>query len=139
MARKSKEPNPPVQQWQGPQHWQHDAQPQQAFTPENGYPQYGGGYSVSGVQGFGAPTPPPKKRKRIFMWFFLVIQVLFLVWIIAGATSASHSNHCGSDQDCQNATDAGTAIGVVLIIVFWAIVDVILGVTYMVVRLSRRR
>lgn len=137
MARKTNDQNQPVQPFHGGQQWQ-NPQPQQGYAPQYGYPQQNG-YSMQNGQSFGAQPLPPKKRKRVFMWFFLAIQVLFLIWIIAGANSASHSNHCGADQTCQNATDAGTAIGVVLIIIFWAIVDVILGITYMVVRLSRRR
>ncbi|MFD3939116.1 hypothetical protein ACFWSF_09270 [Streptomyces sp. NPDC058611] len=40
---------------------------------------------------------------------------------------------------CQDAGDVGTAIGVGLIIALWAAVDVILGITYAVYRLSRRQ
>lgn len=83
----------------------------------------------------------PKKKKRIFMWFFLAVQVLFIVWIIAGANSANGnpSDCSGLDvKTCNDASDAGTAIGVALIIVLWAIVDIILGVTWAVVKLARR-
>ncbi|MEU3896409.1 hypothetical protein [Streptomyces sp. NPDC045251] len=40
---------------------------------------------------------------------------------------------------CEDASDAGTAIGVGLVIALWAAVDVILGLTYIVFRLARRR
>jgi hypothetical protein len=87
--------------------------------------------------------PPVKKRKRVFMWVFLAIQVLFLIWVIAGAASGHHvsaADCAGLDtQTCQSAADAGTTIGVGLVIAFWAVVDVILGVTYAVVRLARRQ
>ena len=84
--------------------------------------------------------PAPRKRRRIGMWVFLAVQVLFLIWIIAGAASATHNPHCtGLDQStCQSATNTGTAIGVFLIIVLWAAVDVIWGVTYLIVRSNRR-
>jgi hypothetical protein len=88
------------------------------------------------------PTPPVKKRKRVFMWFFLAVQVIFLVWIIAGGHSAAtDTSHCGtlSAADCKSAAQAGAGIGIALIIVFWCVVDVILGITYLVVRLARRR
>jgi uncharacterized membrane protein len=42
-------------------------------------------------------------------------------------------------QTCQDASHVGTGIGIALIIVLWAVVDVILGITYLVVRLARRR
>ncbi|MGW0939124.1 hypothetical protein [Streptomyces sp. NPDC002666] len=85
------------------------------------------------------PATPPKKRKRVFMWTFLAIQVVFLLWVILGATSGGASD-CGnlSAADCNDASNAGTAIGVGLIIGLWAIVDVILGATYAVIRLARR-
>ncbi|MEV5607273.1 hypothetical protein [Streptomyces sp. NPDC052225] len=85
--------------------------------------------------------PPPKKRRRVFMWIFLAIQVLFLVWVITGASAASGSpGDCGSldAETCNDASDAGTAIGVGLVILLWAVVDIILGITYAVVRIARR-
>ncbi|MET3962874.1 hypothetical protein ABIE44_002808 [Marmoricola sp. OAE513] len=88
----------------------------------------------------GAPAPAKKKRK-IFLWFFLAIQVLFIIWIIAGASTGSgQPDDCGvlDAETCNDAADTGTAIGVVLIIVFWMVVDVILGVIYGVYRLAKR-
>lgn len=91
------------------------------------------------------PPPPPqagrKKKRRVFMWVFLAIQAIFLLWIITGAASgAGNPDDCGTlDAElCNSASDAGTAIGVFLIIVLWAVVDFILGVTYAIYRLARR-
>lgn len=87
------------------------------------------------------PQPAPKKRKKVFFWIFLGIQVLFLIWVIAGISQASGSqNNCQylSAKDCNNASDAGTAIGVFLIVIFWAFVDFILGVSYLLYRLARK-
>lgn len=82
------------------------------------------------------------KRRRVFMWTFLAIQVLFLAWVIAGAVSGHHSGQtdCGSlsAADCQNAADVGTTIGVALVIFFWVAVDIILGVSRLVVLHGRR-
>ncbi|MFG3137716.1 hypothetical protein ACGFZA_16075 [Streptomyces sp. NPDC048211] len=85
------------------------------------------------------PAQTPKKRKRVFMWTFIAVQVVFLLWVILGANSGGATD-CGSlsTADCKDASDAGTAIGVGLIIGLWAFVDVILGITYAVVRLARR-
>ncbi|MEV7253519.1 hypothetical protein ACPXCO_38170 [Streptomyces cyaneofuscatus] len=93
----------------------------------------------------GLPPKEPKKKKshRIFLWFFLAVQVIFLIWIITGASSGEDSSCEGMTGDalrvCQDAGDVGTAIGVGLIIALWAAVDVILGITYAVYRLSRRQ
>lgn len=110
-------------------------------------------------------TPAPakvRKPRRVFMWSFLAIQVLFLVWVIGGimshtgATTADVNAGClhgawqglfQSQQDClvhyrnglNQAASAGTAIGVGIVIVFWFIVDAILGISRLVVLTSRKR
>lgn len=84
---------------------------------------------------------PPKKQRHIFRWVFLAIQLLFLIWIIAGISSASGSTAkscAGLTGDalntCTTASHAGTGIGVALIIVLWVIVDIILGISYLIFR-----
>lgn len=83
----------------------------------------------------------PKKRRRIFLWVFLAVQVIFLVWVISGAASAGgQPTDCGTlDAElCNDAADAGTAIGVALVVVFWCVVDFLLGVGYVIYRLAKR-
>lgn len=87
-----------------------------------------------------ANTTPAKKR-RIFPWIFLAVQALFLVWIITGISSAG-SQECPPSltaEACEAATGVGAGIGVALIIALWVAVDVILGLTYLMFRFSRRR
>ncbi|MDH6214822.1 hypothetical protein [Streptomyces pseudovenezuelae] len=73
------------------------------------------------------------------------MQILFLIWVIAGAASGS-----GTPESCQgrtgarlslcnDASDVGTTIGVGLIIGLWAAVDLILGITYLIFRLAGRQ
>jgi hypothetical protein len=83
--------------------------------------------------------PPPAKRRRIFPWIFLAVQVLFLIWIISAIVSVHGTTvYCDAQYttqaECNNAAGAGVAIGIGLIIFFWALVDVILGVGYLVMR-----
>ncbi|MFM9370958.1 hypothetical protein [Streptomyces sp. Da 82-17] len=83
----------------------------------------------------------PRRRRRVFLWVFLAIQLLFLVWVITGAASAGGTpEDCGTldSTTCNEAENLGTAIGVGLIVAIWVAVDVILGITYAVYRLSRR-
>ncbi len=83
----------------------------------------------------------PKKKRRIFLWFFLAIQLLFIIWIIAGLGSAGGDpEDCGSlsKSACNDAEAVGTGIGVFLIVVFWMIVDFLLGVGYAIYRLAKR-
>lgn len=91
------------------------------------------------------PTPA-RRRRRIFPWFFALVQILFLVWIIAGASSSTGSTAKSCTglvgqalQTCHDAGTAGTALGVGLIIGLWAAVDVILAIMWMVLRMARRR
>lgn len=86
---------------------------------------------------YGFETPDPPKKKRIFRWVFLGIQVLFLIWVISGIAGAGGTpTDCGSldDQTCNDAESIGTGIGVAIVIFFWAIVDIILALTYLIFR-----
>lgn len=117
-----------------------------------GTSQWGPGGGPAAAQPHPAPaaqnpaTPPhegavTRRHPRWFMWFFLAVQVIFLLWIIFGArSSAGTPDGCGSldTQTCNDAESVGTAIGVGLIILLWAVTDIILGITYAVVRLARR-
>jgi hypothetical protein len=78
---------------------------------------------------------------RPFSWVILVINILFLIWVIAGISSAGGTaEDCGtlSTQDCEAAEAIGTSIGVGIIIALWAFVDVILGVLWLVTKPKRR-
>src|SRR5919197_1461904 len=85
------------------------------------------------------PDQKPRKKHRVFLWVFLAIQAIFIIWIITGIASSGPTHCNGLDaQTCRNASDTGTAIGVGLIFVFWAIFDFILGICYDVYRLANR-
>lgn len=126
--------------------------PRPSFTPapqqQGGYPQPGyaqPGYPQGGYpqQQWGAPPAhaaqePPRKKRRFFLWFFLAVQAIFVIWLITAGTSVDHSvTHCVG-QYCKGASEAGGAIGIGLVVVFWMVVDVILGISYGVYRLATR-
>lgn len=76
---------------------------------------------------------------RPLTWVILAVQVLFIIWIVAGANSASDS--CSTDEysdACRAGQAIGTAIGIGLVIFLWALVDVILGVVWLVTNKSKR-
>lgn len=149
----------PLQRIQTPQQ---QYPPQPAYPPGN-YPPPPSAYPYP-QQPYG--QPPARKRKRVFMWVFIAVQALFVIWLITGIASAHGSNSsyaatqaakfCGnggwsplynSQAQCltqygatlKDAGTAGTAIGAGLVVVFWVIVDFLMAVTWLVVRLSRRR
>ena len=78
---------------------------------------------------------------RMFTWFILVVQILFVTWIITGTSSVA-SNCDGEVGEALELCQAGTAIaagiGMGLIIFLWAIVDVILGLIWLVTNRGQR-
>lgn len=107
---------------------------------------------------YAAPPARPRKRHRIFWWFFLAVQIIFIIWLIVGLHgNATHINpqvaaECAhgkaasmgmSQSQCVSylggAAKAGTAIGAGLIVVVWVVADFLLAVTYGIYRLASRR
>jgi hypothetical protein len=78
-------------------------------------------------------------RWRVFTWVILAFNLVMLIWTITGATTGhSCKGRVGNAlTDCQ-AGQAGTAIGVGLIILIWALGDIILGVLWLITRPHRR-
>lgn len=81
------------------------------------------------------------KNWRKMTWFILVVQVLFIIWIVAGTSSAA--SNCdglvGTDLDvCQAGTAIGAGIGMGIIIFLWAFVDIILGLIWLVTNRGQR-
>lgn len=81
-----------------------------------------------------------KPKRRYFMWFFLAVQVIFVIWVIAGVNSGSAPVHCDglAYRDCREASNAGTAIGVGIVIFLWATADLILGAIWAITKFARR-
>ena len=81
----------------------------------------------------------PRKRRRIFPWVFLGIQAIFLAWVIAGTSSGARTCHGLTGQAHANcvAGNVGTGIGAVVVIALWVVVDLILGISYGVYKISR--
>lgn len=83
----------------------------------------------------------PKKKRRVFLWVYAAIQALFIAWIVSGIVGAQGTpTDCGSlsAETCNAAADAGTAIGVALVVALWVVVDIIVGGSYAVYRLAKR-
>jgi hypothetical protein len=106
------------------------------------------------------PAAKPRKRKRIFMWFFLAVQAIFIAWLVTGIVSAAHGipadahAYCKGNgwsplfksyQDCivhyangmRGAAEVGSTIGAGLVIGLWVASDVILGIGRLIVVLAR--
>jgi hypothetical protein len=78
---------------------------------------------------------------RPLTWFVLVVQGLFIWWLFAGMSNISQQTAECANQAYSDACEAGTAIGasigIGMIIFLWALIDVILGVIWMVTNKSR--
>ena len=136
-------------------------------APQYGYPEERPAWPPLPQQpdytGYIPATPSRRRKRRIFLWVFLIIQLLFVVWIVTGLatvhTGATHAQLVAgcyshnwfplfkSQADCvthyggalNDAGTAGKAIGVGLIVAMWFVVDVILGVSYGVYKLATRK
>ena len=79
---------------------------------------------------------------RIGTYVVLAFNLLMLIWVISGASTAAgqpkHCHHLGPKL-CNAASDTGTAIGVGLLIVLWALGNVILGVIWLVTNRKKTR
>lgn len=88
----------------------------------------------------------PKKKKRIFMWFFIAVNLIFLIMFIAGVSSGgSNAEECAgqvteffTQADCEAARGIGTGLGAFALLIGWAIVDFILFIVWAVKKLSSR-
>ena len=65
---------------------------------------------------------PPRKRRRVFVWVFLAIQVIFLGWVIYAGVSLPQS---------------GPSNGLAIQMGLWVLTDVILAVIYLIRQLPR--
>lgn len=82
---------------------------------------------------------PKPKSHRVFMWVVLAINALFAVWLLwywasIGDTCASETTY---REACRTGTSVGVMVGTFMLLAFWALVDIVLGVIYMVTRRPR--
>lgn len=73
---------------------------------------------------------------RIFTWVILVINALFVAWIISGIAGNANNPSCTANA---TACQVGTGIGVFLILVLWIFIDFILGVLWLITRPSLQK
>jgi hypothetical protein len=108
---------------------------------------------------------PQRRKRRVFLWVFLAIQVIFIIWIITGIAATAHTaptaaqmaQYCGTgpksvlalysskascmthySQALSDAAGAGRGIGVAAVVLFWCVVDFLVGGGYAIYRLARR-
>lgn len=142
--------------WTPPPQPQYRPQPYSSYQPAQMPPRYAPPAQYR-------PPPRARRKRRVFLWFFLAVQVLFLVWIIAGTASASHgasaaaeaAKYCAnggwqglfsSQADCDkhyavalnDAGNIGTGIGIALVVIVWMVTDFFLGLGYGIYRLASR-
>lgn len=76
---------------------------------------------------------------RILTYLILVINLLFLLWIITGVSASNGPCKGLSARVCNDAANTGKGIGVFVIVVFWVIVDIILGVIFLITNRGGKR
>jgi hypothetical protein len=102
----------------------------------------------------GAQRPPPARparppaqcqppgcglaeRRAVFPWFFLAVQVLFLVLVIAAALTADHGTAEAISHPAGQDLDPGLSPG--LVAIAWVVADACLILGYGLYRLARSR
>ncbi len=77
---------------------------------------------------------------RKMTWVVLAWNALMIAFIIIGVASNNSTSNCGQlgQQLCNQANQAGTVIGVGIIVVIWVIGDIILGILWLVTKGNRR-
>lgn len=87
----------------------------------------------------GHPLRKPKRGffGKLFKWSLIAFNVLMIVWVITGLGSVG--TYMGSlESEAEQAGAAiGGAIGVVGILVIWALGDIILGLATLLTRPSK--
>jgi hypothetical protein len=73
-------------------------------------------------------------RWRKMTWVFLVVNALFVLWITTGVADRASGDCPPGDELCISASDAGTAIGVGLIVFLWFLVFMALSATWFMTR-----
>lgn len=105
------------------------------------------------------PSALPRKKRRIFLWVFLAIQVLFIAMLIYWATRSTGvlpgeiQQTCGGNKwyplwksynDCAQhsgaiaAHDVAKGIAITGTVIAWVVVDFLVGLTYFIYRLAKR-
>jgi hypothetical protein len=70
---------------------------------------------------------------KVFKWSFVAFNVLMLLWVVSGF-NASTEKMAGLSGSEHAGAAIGTGIGIVLLMLLWAIGDVILGMLVLFTR-----
>jgi len=87
----------------------------------------------------GATINKPKRTMfgKIVKWSFILFNVLMCVWMVAGMGSGSDAvNNASSDAEAAGAA-IGTGLAGMLLLIIWALGDVILGLMFLFTRPSK--
>ncbi len=77
-------------------------------------------------------------RWRIMTWIIWIWTVFFVILIVAGISDRA-SNECPpGDRLCANASDVGTGIGVVLLVLLWFFGFLVLSLIWFMTRRGPR-
>lgn len=81
-------------------------------------------------------------------WVLNIWNAVFLIWLVVGLSDRP-SEDCANDPDvlsgvlsqsaCENASDVGTGIGVVLILVLWFLGFIVLALAWLMTRPRHRQ
>jgi hypothetical protein len=73
-------------------------------------------------------------RWRKMTWVLNIWNLIFLIWIIAGISDRASKSCPPGDSLCVDASDAGTGIGVAIIIFLWFLGFIVLAIVWLMTR-----
>tara|TARA_R110002096_G_scaffold432687_3_gene649927 strand:+ start:310 stop:636 length:327 start_codon:yes stop_codon:yes gene_type:complete len=87
----------------------------------------------------GAKLRKPKRSfiGKVFKWSFILFNFLMLVWMVSALQTGGEVVTSAADKYEQAGAAIGSAMGVGVILILWAIGDVILGMFVMFTRPSK--
>lgn len=130
-------PERPPEGWQPPPQQTEPLPGSGQQPPQQGQPPQWGPPGQQPYPGWAPPPQQPRRRRRVFMWVILAINGLFLWWMISalGGLADDCAGQVGSDLEaCETGTAIGGGVAFIFILLLWALVDVILGVIFLVTR-----
>ncbi|PIE16349.1 MAG: hypothetical protein CSA68_02675 [Rhodobacterales bacterium] len=88
--------------------------------------------------GCGHPIRKPKRGLfgKLFKWSFILFNIFMVWWLVAGTNAAMDGQEQLHGAELAGA-QIGTGIGVMMILTFWVIGDIILGLLVLFTRPSK--
>lgn len=84
--------------------------------------------------GFQINKPKRSFFGKIFLWMFILFNILMVVWIVGGVNAASEMSKTYVSEAQKAGAAIGTGLGVTMLLGIWVFGDIILGLFTLLTR-----